>query len=213
MHIVSMMSAPWCGWTMLVLLLFAVLAEVTQPGVITQTLSSLTARTDRTYKDSPTTFMGQLCISLFRIGTPAVALCLCFLPVQHASFVAFWAVCGVIFAVLLVKMLCNVLLDYTFSFTRRFGDTYEHYGNIATLSTVVLYPALLVLLRIPDQQIAQWTVGIIALLFLCLWLYRAARTFVVSLPAILYLLLYILTLEVLPMVACIYCSAKLIMIL
>lgn len=213
MHIVSMMSAPWCGWTMLVLLLFAVLAEVTQPGVITQTLSSLTARTDRTYKDSPTTFMGQLFISLFRIGTPAVALCLCFLPAQHASFVAFWAVCGVILAVLLVKMLCNVLLDYTFSFTRRFGDSYEHYGNIATLSTVVLYPALLVLLRIPDQQIAQWTVGIIALLFLCLWLYRAARTFVVSLPAILYLLLYILTLEVLPMVACIYCSAKLIMIL
>ena len=212
-HILSAMAAPWCGWTMLVLLLCAVFAEAFQPGIITQTPSSLFARTDRTYKDSPNTFLGQFFISLFRIGTVALALCLCFYSSDRASFTAFWAVCGLIVAILLVKMLFNMLLDYTFFLSRRFGNMYEHYGNIATMATVALYPVLLVLLRVVDTLIVQWVVGIMAVLFLCMWIFRAARTYILSFAATLYMLLYIATMEVLPLATLIYLSAKTIAIL
>ena len=212
-HIQSAMSAPWCGWTMLVLLLCAVLAEVMQPGVITQTPAALLARTDRTYKESPTNFIGQLFVTLFRLGTVAMSLCVCLFPADRASFTAFGAICGIIVAVLLVKMLCNVLLDYTFSLTRRFGNPYEQYGNIATLSAAILYPVLLVILRVPDQRIAWWAVGTIAVLFLCIWLFRAARTFVMSLSSLLYLIIYMATLEIFPIATLIYLSAKTITIL
>lgn len=207
------MNAPWCGWTMLVLLLCAVLAEVMQPGVISQTPATLLARTDRTYKEAPTNFMGQLFVTLFRIGTVAMSLCVCFCPADRAPFMAFLAVCGLIVAVLLVKMLCNVLLNYTFSLTRLFGNPYEQYGNIATLSAALLYPVLLVLLRVPDQRTAWWAVVAIAVLFLCMFLFRAARTFITSPIAILYLILYMATLEILPMAALFYLSAKTITIL
>lgn len=212
-HIESAMVAPWCGWIMLALLLCAVFAEAFQPGVITQSPSSLFARTDRTYKDSPNTLLGMFFITLFRIGTPSFALCLCLFSPDHASFVAFGAVCGIVLAVLLLKMLINKLLDYTFSLSRRFGDMYEHYGNIATIATAVLYPVLLVLLRVSDIQVVQWTVGIMALFFLSMWIFRAARTYLVSPAATIYMLFYIATMELLPMAVLIYLSAKTIAIL
>lgn len=208
-----MMSAPWCSWMMLALFLCMVLAEITQPGVLLQSPSALVVRTERDYKESSANFMGQLFITLFRIGTASMAMCLCWCPADHAPLEAFGVVCGILVAVLLVKMVCNVLLDYAFSLTRRFGDGYELYGNIATLSAAVLYVALLVLLRIPDVTVARWTAGAIAGLFILLWMYRAARAYVRSLSAVLYLVVYIVTLEVLPMAAFIYLSAQTIAIL
>ena len=50
-HIYTLLSAPWCAWTMLSLLLFAFLAEVFQPGIVTQSPSVVFSRGDRVYKD------------------------------------------------------------------------------------------------------------------------------------------------------------------
>ena len=212
-HILSAVSAPWCGWTMLVLLLCAVLAEWFQPGVITQSPSGLQTRTERMYKEAPTNFMGQLLIALFRIGTPAMALCLCFCSPDHASFAAFGAIVGLIVAVMLVKMVCSLLLNYTFSLSSHFGNPFEAYGNIATLGAVILYPMVLVLMHVPNPVILHWLVGIMAVLYLLAWAYRAVRTYMVSLVSVLYLVFYIATLEVLPMALLIYLSAKTITIL
>jgi hypothetical protein len=208
MHIVSVLTAPWCGWTMLVLLLCAVLAEFFQPGVITQAPAAMFARTDRTYKESPANFMGQLMITLFRIGTLALALCLCFCSINHVHFVAFWAICGIIVAVLMVKMLLNVLLDNTFFLSRRFGSAYEAYGNIVTTGTVVLYPVMMILMHVSNPLAVQGTIAALAILFLCAWMFRAVRTYVVSPASVFYLVLYIATLEVLPMALIFYLSAK-----
>ena len=152
-HIVSPMSAAWCGWTMLVLLLCAILSEVMQPGVILQSPTSLLAQTDRTYKDSPVNLYGQLLISLFRIGTLAMGVYLCVPESADFRFGIYAAICGLTLAMLLVKMLCNVLIDYTFSLSRFMDQTYEHYGDISTLATCTLYPALLVVLRIGDLAV------------------------------------------------------------
>jgi len=198
---------------MLVLLFCAVLAEWFQPGVIMQSPSGLLARTDRTYKESPTNFMGQLLISIFRIGTPAMALCLCFCKPDHAPFAAFWAVCGLIVAVLLLKMLCSVLLNYTFALSSRFDNPFEAYGNIATLGATALYPAVLILMHVPNPVASQWVTGILSVLYLLAVAYRAVRTYMVSLVSVLYLVLYVATLEVLPMALLIYLSAKTITIL
>ena len=50
---------------MLLLVLFAALSEAMQRGVITQAMSSLTARTDRMYKDAPTNVLAQIFISVW----------------------------------------------------------------------------------------------------------------------------------------------------
>lgn len=212
LHILSPLSAPWCGWVMVGLFLCAVLSEVFQPGVIMQSPLSLIAQTERTYKDSPANFSGQLLISVFRIGTLSMALCMCFYGGGTFRFGAFAAICGLIVAFILLKMLCNILLDYTFQFNRRFASSYEHYANIATMSICVLYPGLLVLLRIGALSATQWVLGGTALMFLLLCGYRMARTYVYSPMALVYVILYIGTMEVLPLALLYYTSSQILSI-
>lgn len=213
LHIVSSASAPWCSWTMLSLLLCAVLSEWFQPGVIIQTPASLAVRNDRTYKESPVNLMGQLLITLFRIGTVSMALCLCQCPERGFSFIMFAVACGLVLAVLGLKMLCNSLLDYTFMFSRQFGAQYEHYGNLFTLATVVLYPVVLVLMRMAAPAAARWCLAFVTGLFVITWSYRCIRTYITSPRAVLYLLLYVFTLEILPFAGIAYIFAKIIVIL
>lgn len=213
LRILSPLSAPWCGWTMLALLLFAILSEMLQPGIIRQAPESLLSQNDRTYKESPDTFFGQLFITLFRIGTLGMALCLCVCPDGSFRFAVYAAICGLILAVILLKMLCNILIDSVFQLSRRFGKAYEHYANIATLAALTLYPLLLLHLHFSSVFSAQWILGIVAALFVLLWLYRSARQFVRSPLAILYLLVYITTLECLPFAALYLLSDKTISIL
>lgn len=209
-HIVSPMSAAWCGWTMLGLLLSAILGEVMQPGVITQAPTSLLAQADRTYKDAPVNLYGQLLISLFRIGTLGMGIYLCLPESAVFRFGIYAAICGLTFGMLLVKMLCNVLLDYTFGLSGYMDQTFEHYGDISTLATCVLYPALLVLLRIDSITASRWVLIIASGLFILMWTYRLIRSFMTNPKAILYIALYICTLEVLPLGALYFISSKII---
>lgn len=207
-HIISPLSASWCGWTMLALLVSGVMSEWFQHGVLGQAYLSLAVRADRAYKESPANFMGQTLVNIFRTGTFAMALCLCFPTEGRYSFAAFGAVCGLIIGVMLVKMICNALLDYTFALSRRFGPVQEHYSNLFSLAAMVLYPVLLVLMRVGTPLVAQWTVGIVAALFVAVWFFRAIRTYLISPIAFVYIILYICTLELLPMALLAYMSEK-----
>ena len=57
---------------MLGLLFCGILSEYFQPGVITQSTDSLRVRAERSYKDAPTNFFGQVYLNLFRLGTLAI---------------------------------------------------------------------------------------------------------------------------------------------
>ena len=212
-HIISPLTAPWCGWTMLVLLIMAVLSEWLQPGVITQATTSLLFHPERAYKDAPTRTVAQLFITIFRLGTLAMALCLCFPPESGFSFVAYMAVAGVIFCVALVKMACDLLVDYTFRITKTYGEVYEHYSNLMTLLTVVVYGLLLVFLQIDSPVATRWMMIAVAGIFFLFWFYRSARQFVRTPVAVVYLLLYMTTMELLPMAGIAVLSAKMISLL
>ena len=212
-HILSPMTAPWCSWVMLALLLCAVLSEWFQPGVITRVFDSLKVRQDRLYKEAPTNIQAQLLISIFRIGTPAMAVCLCCCPANRFSFTAFAVSCGMVFGAILVKMLCNVLLDYTFQITRSYGDMYEHYANLFARAVVAMYPVVLLCMHLSSTTAIRWMLGAVAALFIGLWLYRSASQYIRTPLALIYILAYTATLEVLPMAGIVLLSAKTISIL
>ena len=212
-HIISSQSAPWCGWTMLGLLLCAILSEWMQPGVISQASASLAVRNDRLYKDAPVNFMGQLLITIFRIGMVAFALCLCWETQGRFPYRMFWMMSGIVLLVLMAKMLCNVLLDYTFMLSRRFGSPYEHYGNLFTLLALTMYPMVLILLRFSSVAATRWIMGCLAAVFILIWSYRIIRTYIASPIAVLYVLIYICTLEIVPFVGLTFLSAKMISML
>lgn len=205
-HIVSPASAGWTGWLLFGLLLCAVLAEFLQRGIITQSLQSVLTHSNRTYKDAPVNFWAQVLITIFRVCVIALAVYLCCYIEGTFTFAAFAAICGLLVGLLIVKMLCHWILDYTFRFSHMFESAYEPYANIVTLASVVLYPIILILLRIDSAAVARWSVGAVAVLFLLIWFYRGGRIFIQSPVGIFYFALYLCTLEFLPMMALYYLS-------
>lgn len=193
---------------MLFLLLCAVVSEFLQPGVITQASASLRVRQERAYKDAPTNYASQILITLFIIGTLAMAIYLSFYSGQAFRFVTFFAVCGVVFVVAALKMLCDVTVDYTFMLSKRFSPIYEHYANMITITSCILYPCVLVLLRFGNATASRWVLGAVTVVFLLLWIYRAARHFINSPRAILYFIIYICTLEFIPLGLLLYLSSQ-----
>ena len=97
--------------------------------------------------------------------------------------------------------------------SRRFGAPYEHYGNLFTLAALILYPVVLVLMHVVSPVAARWCLAVVTVLFVSAWLYRCIRTYITSPVAVLYLLLYVLILEILPFAGLACLSAKMIDIL
>lgn len=192
---------------MMALFVCAIYAEFMQPGVITQAHSSLMAQNERTYKSAPTNFFGQTLITLFRIGTLALGICACLCTAEHGSFTVFAAVCGLTIAVLIGKMICNGIVDYTFQISRRFMPAYEQYSDISTLACCLLFPGLMVVLRLGNPTIGYWVLGTVTALFVLMWTYRVVRNYLRNPMAILYIVLYIATLEVLPLGILFYLSS------
>lgn len=209
-HIISPQSAPWCAWVLLGLLLLAIVSELMQPGVITNAATSLIVRSERTYKEAPNNFMGQLFVSLFRVGVWGMGVYLVLGPNHPFLFSTYAAICGCIMGGILFKWLCTFFLDVIYMFSRRFPSAQEHLYNIFTLSAVALYPLLLILIVIDNPLISAWVVGLILIIFLLAWIYRSARLFIISPSAIIYFILYISTLEIIPIVLVYYLSAKII---
>ena len=193
---------------MLFLMLCALASELMQPGVISQAGASLRVRTERVYKDAPTNYLSQFLITLFRIGTLSMVLYLSFYNGGPFTFGIFAAICGAVFVVTLLKMLGDVLADYTFMLSRRFSPAYEHYANIITLTSCLLYPCILVLLRLGDAEASRWVLAATTAVFFALWIYRASRHFINSPQAVLYFILYLCTLEFLPLGLLIYLTSQ-----
>lgn len=208
---------------MLFLLVFAVLSELLQPGVLLGSFAMLFSKVERTYHDPHRNMPGRLCINVFRIGTFALALYLfCyvggslhighwevqFLTDKTFLFRKYLLVLLVVFGVDTMKYLLTLWVNYTFQISRRFTLISLHYNSLWTVINSAFYLLLLVLLPIDSPTIifwGFWTLCIVALLLIGIkWL----RVFYTGLPSLLYIALYLLTLEVLPILVMIACAEQ-----
>jgi hypothetical protein len=198
-HIISPLSAPWCGWVLFGLLLCAVLSEYMQPGIVRLAYVSLIARSERTYKDAPVNLYGQILIFLFRLGTLAMGISICLYNGSTFSIAVFGIVFGLVLATLLVKLLCNKWLDYTFSLSRRYMPMHEQYGDLSTIACTFLFLGIMIVMHTGRLALAPWILGGATALFVLMCLYRVTLHYVQSPMGMLYVLIYIVSLEVLPL--------------
>ena len=224
-HILSPGSAPWVGWTMLLLAVIAVLSELMQPGVLSGSFALVFSKVERTYHDPHRNIPGQLCINVFRIGTFALALYLfCyvggtlslghwevqFLTDKTFLFRKYLLVLLVVFGVDTVKYLLTLWVNYTFQISRRFTLISLHYNSLWTVINSAFYLLLLVLLPVDSPKIIFWSFLALCIVALVLIGVKWLRVFYSGLPSLLYIALYLLTLEVLPLLAMVACAEEVI---
>lgn len=200
-HIATLYSAGWFGWALMLLATCAVLGEVFQPGVITGVTASVFAHSNRTYKQTPDNFPGQLTASLFRLGTPALLLLIALddsYESANTGIMLYGITLAMMVGVIVVKMVCNRLIDYTFALRANASGVSTVYANVATLSALIQLPLILVIPLFGSPAANRWIAVIAATLFVGLITYRLVRIYMTSAKSIVYILMYVLTLEVLP---------------
>lgn len=210
---------------MLSLLAFVVLAGLFQPAVIQQGFVNLFSKVERSYNESPMNYIGQALLFLFRIGVLAMAIYLFTYNSQLATQVnssePLW--CGLetaphikflfsryaliactVAGMEIVKYLVSLLLNYTFQLSRQFATLFAHYTYVSTSICCVLYPLLLLIIYFGSQALT--TIGLCVMMCVC-WLVlfiKWLRVFFKDIASVIYVVLYILTLEVLPLLTLTY---------
>ena len=197
---------------MLGLPICAILAGVFQPAVIRQGFVSLFSKVERSYNDSPMNYIGQALLFVFRAGIVGMAIYLFTYNsdlAMHANsseflFSRYMTIMGAVAAMEVVKYLVSLLLNYTFQLSRQFATLFAHYTYVSTSICCVLYPLLLLIIYFGSQALT--TIGLCVMMSVC-WLVlfiKWIRVFFTSIPSVIYVLLYILTIEVLPLLTLTY---------
>lgn len=199
-HIATVYSDAWCTWVLFAMVIAFALSELFQPGVVSDSAAIVFARSERSYKQTPDNFPGQLFASLFRLGMPALALLMAVSDRFPISGIAMYGIMfGLLIAMRLINLLGCWLVDYTFELRAFRTGIISLYANIATLVSLVLFPTVLILLRIGNLGSTRWVLGLCAAFYVSLIMYRLARVYLTSVKAAVYILIYVLTLEVLPL--------------
>ncbi|MGN0235606.1 MAG: DUF4271 domain-containing protein [Paludibacteraceae bacterium] len=190
----------------------AVLAGVFQPAVIRQGFVSMFAKVERSYNDSPMNYAGQILLFVFRAGIVGMALYL-YTYNSHLTthtnggeflFSRYMTIVGAVAAMEVVKYLLSLLLNYTFQLSHQFSTVFTHYTYVSTTICCVMYPLLLLIIYLGNPTLT--TIGLCIVVSIC-WIVlfiKWVRVFFTNIASIVYVLLYILTIEVLPLLTLTY---------
>lgn len=183
---------------MLGLLGCAALAELFQPAVIRQSFVNLFTKAERSYGDSPMQYIGQAWLFVFRIGVVSMAVCLFTYRGGTFALARYGIIAGAVCAMEVVKYLLCRLLNYTFRFPHRFSTLFAHYTYVNTTVCCVLYPLLLLIIRLDVPRFSVVSLCVAAGAFVALLFVKWLRVFMKDVLSFFYILLYVLTIEVLP---------------
>lgn len=209
---------------MLSLPALVVLAGLFQPAVIQQGFVNLFSKVERSYNESPMNYIGQALLFLFRAGVLAMAIYLFTYssdfsapannsplwcgketaPHINFPFSRYALIAGTVAGMEIVKYLVSLLLNYTFQLSRQFATLFAHYTYVSTSICCVLYPLLLLIIYFGSKPLT--TIGLCVMMCVC-WLVlfiKWLRVFFKDIASVIYVVLYILTLEVLPLLTLTY---------
>ena len=192
-------SEVWPMWLMFALLLCGVLAEVLQPGTLRLAFRTTFTRLERTFGDRANNFMGSLLLNIFRVGTLAMSLYVFLYRNEPFSIVTYGYIILLIMAVLLLKVICVWWVSYTFDMRRAVSACVPQYDSLWTILCLLLYPINLLYINTLGAPNLRWMPIVALVLFGGLVVFKMLQNFYSGLRSLLYLLLYIVTLEFLPL--------------
>lgn len=192
------LSEPWTMWVLLFLLLLFVVAIVRQPAMMKNAFHSLFTRLNRSYSDASTDLMNQVLLIVFRAGVLSLLLYVILYSGGNFSFLFYLSIVAVVLLGGAVKWLLTGLTAYIFMLRHGVEESRSTYESIWLLLSMVLYPVLVLMVDFSWIKFGTIVCIILAIVYVTLVLIRLARVFVSRPIVILYIFIYTITLEVLP---------------
>lgn len=208
-------SESWIAWLMLLLIGLILFANAFQPGLLKSSFQSLFNIKERDSIFNATGFdiRAQICSYVFKIFIFALALYVVVNPTMNFSFPVTLLLCGVVAGVFVLKLLLGLWAAVTFADLHTYASCYRHYSNFTTAASFAYLPIILLAFFMPS-------LGHTCILILCLILtifliicliIKIFRLFFTKILVSFYILLYLCSLEILPLGGAILLSSKIVM--
>lgn len=218
-HILSVYANAWTGWVMLALLLLLVLNHSPQYSLI-GSVKNVFSHAERVYGAQSRAWGSEVCEWLFRIGVLAMAVWI--LAIGNGRLdMGYWRlaigngamgyakVLALVLAVYVVQRLVLRGVGHVFVSRKQLSAAMEQYNAICSAACVCLYPIVLVVMNVPAAHLAQILCGAVLVAFVGMIVWKSIRLFYTNILSLLYILLYIIFLEIMPIMV-IFSVAKLI---
>lgn len=198
----SPLSETWVAWVLLFILVLLPIASVFQPQLIRVSFVSLLSRKERDsiFVDSSPDFRARMVLQLYTLLILAMSMMVMFRT--SGDFVLEWFgwILLCCFGALVIRWLMQLLVGYVF-FTPQTADVFaRHYHYLNHATAVALLPITLLAIYLPDLS-HSWLIGAYltaATLYLVLVVYKIVMLLSKSAWSAIYILLYVLTVEVVP---------------
>ena len=218
-HILSVYANAWTGWVMLALLLLLVLNHTPQYSLI-GSVKNVFSHAERVYGAQSRAWGSEVCEWLFRIGVLAMAVWILAIGNGRLDMgyrqlaigngaMGYAKVLGVVLGVYIVQRLVLRGVGYVFVSRKQLSAAMEQYNAICSAACVCLYPIVLVVMNVPAAHLAQILCGAVLVAFVGMIVWKSIRLFYTNILSLLYILLYIIFLEIMPIMV-IFSVAKLI---
>ena len=218
-HILSVYANAWTGWVMLALLLLLVLNHSPQYSLI-GSVKNVFSHAERVYGAQSRAWGSEVCEWLFRIGVLAMAVWILAIGNGRLDMgygrlaigngaMGYAKVLALVLAVYVVQRLVLRGVGYVFVSRKHLSAAMEQYNAICSAACVCLYPIVLVVMNVPAVHLAQILCGAVLVAFVGMIVWKSIRLFYTNILSLLYILLYIIFLEIMPIMV-IFSVAKLI---
>ena len=211
-HILSVYANAWTGWVMLALLLLLVLNHSPQYSLI-GSVKNVFSHAERVYGAQSRAWGSEVCEWLFRIGVLAMVVWILAIGNGRLAIgngaMGYAKVLGVVLGVYIVQRLVLRGVGHVFVSRKQLSAAMEQYNATCSAACVCLYPIVLVVMNVPAAHLAQILCGAVLVAFVGMIVWKSIRLFYTNILSLLYILLYIIFLEIMPIMV-IFSVAKLI---
>lgn len=185
---------------MFALLLMLLMAIAHQPGLIGASFRAVFSRLDRTYADAARDLYTNILLLIFRLGTLAMALQTLFFGAGTFSILTFLIIVAGLGVLQLLKWLAMQSIAKIFLSVRALEEPLSFLASLQLLTSIVVYPVTLLLIDYNWLWVCAVLLAAVYVAYLVLLLIRMIRIFMTKPISILYIALYIMTLEIVPFV-------------
>ena len=195
-RISSAMSDTGVAWV-----LFSLLALMAMNRMfvaeIALVVRGLYSRSERIYSD--TSWQSKLLAWVYRIGIVSLLACL-ILCHDYANFALdYLAVVGVVAGGLIVRYYLARFVGVVFLQSRQLEGVFDYRASIYNAVCALLWPVALLIRLFCNEWVMVVLCGLVAVVMLILLIWRGLQLYARSLLTIFYVLLYIICLEVFPL--------------
>lgn len=203
MNAIDLISSPlsesWAAWTLLFLLLILGVVELHQPKQIIDALRDLGSKIERNYNNTNQDLLTTVLLYTFRFGTFALALYLFFYRGEIFTFYNYCIIIGIIIGIELLRSLIIMATHYAFDFRSSLQTFFRQYNNLWLIFVILLYPICIVMMNIGTNLILKIAGGIALSAYLICLILKIIRIAPFKNIHILYISLYLLLLEFVPL--------------